>query len=47
VYDYYAKATSPNKNYSQLSGTEITYDSGMSQFNLVNHVEAIDMKDPI
>lgn len=47
IYDSYARATSPNKNYSQLSGTEITYDQGLSQFNLVNHVEAIDMKDPI
>ena len=36
-----------DKNYSQLSGGEVKYDPLLDQFSLINHVSAIDIKDPL
>lgn len=49
IYDDYVRATDPDisRNYSQLSGGEIKYDPLLDQFSIVNHVQAIDVKNPI
>ena len=49
IYDSYVRAMDPNlsKNYSQLSGGEIKYDPLLDQFSIINHVKAIDVKDPL
>lgn len=48
VYDSYVRCTQPNnKNYSHLSGGEIIYEPGLKQFSICNHVQAIDVKDPL
>lgn len=49
IYDSYVRAMDPciAKNYSQLSGGEIKYDPLLNQFSIINHVKAIDIKDPL
>lgn len=47
IYDDYVTATDPyaSRNYSQLAGGEIKYDSILNQFSIVNHVKAVDMRN--
>lgn len=40
IEDYYRQATSPNKDYSNLSGSEIVYYKNLNEYRIWNHVKA-------
>lgn len=42
VEDYYKSFSSPNKDYSNLSGTEVVYDKTLGQFSLWEHSKAVN-----
>ena len=43
VEDYYKQFSSPGKDYSNLSGAEITYDG--NSFKIWNHCKAVEIQD--
>lgn len=43
VEDYYKQFTSPNKDYSNLSGTEVVYYPDEQEFRLWEHSKAVDI----
>jgi hypothetical protein len=45
VEDAYILATSPSKDYSNLSGTEVIYYEDLNEFRLVNHSKAVDISN--
>lgn len=44
IEDYYQHATSPNKDYNNLSGSELVYDNKYDRFNIFTHVMACPFK---
>ena len=46
VEDYYRLKTAPNKDYVNLSGTEIVYNEKLNEFRVWTHAKAVDIKDP-
>lgn len=43
VEDYYKLFSSPNKDYNNLSGTEVVYDNTTNEFHLWEHSKAVDI----
>lgn len=46
IEDYYKGKTAPNKDYTNLSGSEIVYNEKLNEFRVWTHVKAADIKDP-
>lgn len=46
IEDYYKGKTAPNKDYVNLSGSEIVYDEKLDEFRVWTHAKAADIKDP-
>lgn len=46
VEDYYRSRTSPNKDYSKLSGAEIVRYENLNEYRIWNHAKAVDVNDP-
>lgn len=46
IEDYYKGKTAPNKDYVNLSGSEIVYNEKLDEFRVWTHVKAADIKDP-
>lgn len=46
IEDYYAGATAPSKDYSALSGGEITRYDTLNEYHIWNHAKAVDVSDP-
>lgn len=45
IEDYYKKATSSSRDYVNITGTEIVWNSNLNQFSLCNHVKLRDIKE--
>lgn len=45
VEDYYKGKTAPNKDYVNLSGSEIVYNEKLNEFRVWTHAKAVDIKD--
>lgn len=45
VEDSYKQITSPNKDYSNLSGSEIVYYDNLNEFRIWNHSKAVDIEE--
>lgn len=46
IEDYYKGKTAPNKDYVNLSGSEIVYNEKLDEFRVWTHAKAADIKDP-
>lgn len=46
IEDYYKGKTAPNKDYVNLSGSEIVYNEKRDEFRVWTHAKAADIKDP-
>lgn len=46
IEDYYKGKTAPNKDYVNLSGSEIVYNEKLDEFRVCTHAKAADIKDP-
>ena len=46
IEDYYKGKTAPNKDYANLSGSEIVYNEKLDEFRVWTHAKAADIKDP-
>lgn len=46
IEDYYKGKTAPNKDYVNLSGSEIVYNEKLDEFRVWTHAKATDIKDP-
>lgn len=46
IEDYYKSKTAPNKDYVNLSGSEIVYNEKLDEFRVWTHAKAADIKDP-
>lgn len=46
VEDYYKQMTTPNKDYSNLSGSEIVYYENLNEFRIWEHSKAVDIEVP-
>ena len=46
IEDYYTGKTAPNKDYVNLSGSEIVYNEKLDEFRVWTHAKAADIKDP-
>ena len=46
VEDYYKQMTTPNKDYDNLSGSEIVYYENMNEFRIWEHSKAVDIEVP-
>lgn len=46
IEDYYKGKTAPNKDYVNLSGSEIAYNEKLDEFRVWTHAKAADIKDP-
>ena len=44
VEDYYKQKTTPNKNYDNLSGSEIVYYENLDEFRIWQHSKAVDIE---
>lgn len=45
IEDSYKQMTSPNKDYSNLSGSEIVYYDNLNEFRIWNHSKAVDIEE--
>lgn len=45
IEDSYKQATSPNKDYNNLSGSEIVYYDNLNEFRIWNHSKAVDIEE--
>ena len=45
IEDYYKGKTAPNKDYVNLSGSEIVYNEKLDEFRVWTHAKAADIKD--
>lgn len=45
IEDSYKAMTTPNKNYSNLSGTEVVYYDNLNEFRLWEHSKAVDIQE--
>lgn len=43
IEDYYKNITSPNADYTNLSGSEVTYDKAMKEYHVWTHIKASDI----
>ena len=46
IEDYYKGKTASNKDYVNLSGSEIVYNEKLDEFRVWTHAKAADIKDP-
>lgn len=46
VEDYYKQMTTPNKDYDNLSGSEIVYYENLNEFRIWEHSKAVDIEVP-
>lgn len=46
IEDYYRLKTTPNKDYVNLSGSEIVYNEKLNEYKVWTHAKAMDIKDP-
>ena len=46
IEDYYKGKTAPNKDYVNLSGSEIVYNEKLDEFRVWTHAKAADIKNP-
>jgi hypothetical protein len=44
IEDYYKLKTAPNKDYTNLTGSEIVYDELLGEYKIWTHAKAADIK---
>ena len=45
LYDIYKQLTATNKDYNNLSGSEIVFDELLNQFSILMHAKAVDIRE--